>query len=85
MKRLSAAIVFGLAAAGTSAAQTPPPPSSVEGGSATGSLSSKLSKSDGVITPKADIDPGMHKAAPDPHPNSMPIVPPAATGGGTAK
>lgn len=49
------------------------------------SLSSKLSKTGGVITPKSNIDPGIHADAPVPHPNSTPVIPPSATGGGTAK
>ena len=49
------------------------------------SLSTKLSKSGGVITPQGDTDPKMHVPAPDPHPNSTPVIPPAATGGNTAK
>ena len=85
MNRLAVAAVLGFASAGPVVAQTAAPPSSVDGGASTGSLSSKLNKSDGVITPKADMDPGIHAAAPDPHPNSTPVVPPSATGGGTAK
>ena len=85
MKRFAVAAVIGIASVGSVAAQTAAPPSSVDGGASTGSLSSKLNKSNGVITPQADMDPGIHAAAPDPHPNSTPVVPPAATGGGTAK
>ena len=49
------------------------------------SLSTKLSKSDGVIKPKTDVDPGIKVPAPDPHPNSTPVIPPSATGGNSAK
>ena len=49
------------------------------------SLSGKLSKSGGVITPNTGIDPGIKVPAPDPHPNSTPVIPPSANGGGTAK
>ena len=56
----------------------------VDGGSGE-SLSSKLSKSDGVIAPKEDVDPAMHKPAPVPHPNSTPVIPPSANGGANAK
>jgi hypothetical protein len=49
------------------------------------SLSNRLSKTDGVITPNSNVDPGMHVPAPDPHPNSMPVIPPNATGGDNAK
>lgn len=48
-------------------------------------LSTKLSHSGGVITPKSDVDPGIGKSAPDPHPNSTPVIPPSATGGSSAK
>ena len=48
-------------------------------------LSSKLSKSGGVITPNKNIDPDMRVPAPAPHPNSTPVIPPSATGGNTAK
>ena len=48
-------------------------------------LSSKLSKSGGVITPRGDPDPGIHVGAPDPRPGSTPIIPPSATGGSSAK
>ncbi len=85
MNRSALAAVIALASVGPVLAQTAAPPSSVDGGAATGSLSSKLNKSDGVITPKANMDPGIHADAPDPHPNSTPVVPPSATGGGTAK
>lgn len=70
-----------------SAASAQTSPSGVDSNVSTenGNLSSKLSKSDGVITPKTDMDPGIHAQAPVPHPNSTPVVPPAATGGGTAK
>ena len=86
MQRLAIAVAAALAALSLAAAQTNAP-SSIQGGSDGGgaSLSSKLNQSDGVITPKADIDPGIHVPAPDPNPNSTPVVPPAATGGGTAK
>ena len=55
------------------------------GGGGSENLSSKLSKTGGVITPQADTDPKMHVPAPDPHPNSTPVIPPSATGGDTAK
>lgn len=54
-------------------------------GAPSGNLSSQLSKSGGVITPNSDVDPGMHVPAPDPHPNSTPVIPPSATGGNSAK
>ncbi len=84
------ALAAGLAAvamltlAGAASAQETQGTGRADGGSGE-SLSSKLSKSDGVITPKADVDPGMHKPAPVPQPNSTPVIPPSANGGGTAK
>lgn len=49
------------------------------------SLSHKLDKTDGVIKPSEDIDPGMRTPAPDPRPHSTPVIPPSATGGDSAK
>ena len=49
------------------------------------SLSSKLNKSDGVITPNTSVDPGIKVPAPVPQPNSTPVIPPSATGGNSAK
>lgn len=57
----------------------------LNGGEKSGNLSSKLSETGGVIHPKTDVDPGMHVPAPDPHPNSTPVIPPSATGGNSAK
>ena len=84
---------LAMAAAPPALAQTPPAGSSqaipekqgttpMQGGD---SLSSKLNKSGGVIAPSADVDPAIRVPAPDPHPNSTPVIPPAATGGNTAK
>ena len=49
------------------------------------SLSKKLSNSGGVIVPRGDVDPGMKAATPDQQLHTMPVIPPAATGGGNAK
>ncbi len=48
------------------------------------SLSRKLSNSGGVITPNDNVDPGMKVPAPGGQ-HTMPVIPPAATGGDTAK
>jgi hypothetical protein len=48
---------------------------------ASGSTSSELSHSGGVITPPAGIDPQM-KQTPPPSGDSMPVVPPPGTPGG---
>jgi hypothetical protein len=90
-----AALTLGLLAMTPAMAQTNAPESkttipekqsatTLQGGRSE-SLSSKLSNSDGVITPKGNIDPGMHVPAPDPHPNSTTVIPPSATGGANAK
>jgi hypothetical protein len=44
-----------------------------------GNLSDQLSRSGGVIKPRTDVDPGMHQPAPDPGPQSMPVIPPPGT------
>ena len=49
------------------------------------SLSKKLSRTGGVISPSGNVDPGMKAPAPDPTPHSTPVIPPSATGGETAK
>jgi hypothetical protein len=46
------------------------------------SLSDKLDKSGGVIKPAEGVDPKIVQPAPVPHPNSMPVIPPAGTPGG---
>lgn len=75
-------------------AQTRPVPQAVErvaesgridaGGSGE-SLSSKLDRTGGVIAPKEDVDPAIRVPAPEPRPNSTPVIPPSQNGGGTAK
>jgi hypothetical protein len=53
-----------------------------EGTSApSGNLSDQLSRSGGVIKPRTDVDPDMHQAAPDPGPQSTPVIPPPGTSG----
>ena len=81
---LAATLVAATTLAGTASAQEMQGSGRIDGGSGE-SLSSKLSKSDGVIKPKGDVDPDMHKAAPVPNPNSTPVIPPSANGGGDAK
>ncbi|MDB5411320.1 MAG: exported protein of unknown function [Rhodospirillales bacterium] len=44
-------------------------------------LSDQLSRSGGVIKPRTDVDPGMHQPAPDPGPQSMPVIPPPGSTG----
>ena len=45
-------------------------------------LSEKLDRSNGVVTPPANIDPKIEKPAPDPHPNSTRVIPPPGAPGG---
>jgi hypothetical protein len=49
------------------------------------SLSTKLNRSNGLIAPKTDVDPGMKMPAPSDTTGSTPVVPPSATGGENAK
>ena len=86
---LRLALFAALAGASTIAtAQTPAQggaaPTTIQGGTSE-SLSSKLTKSGGVIAPKSDVDPGIRAQAPDPRPGSTPVIPPFATGGDSAK
>jgi hypothetical protein len=46
-----------------------------------GDLSDELSRSGGVIKPRTDIDRDMRQGAPDPGPQSMPVIPPPGTPG----
>jgi hypothetical protein len=50
-----------------------------------GSLSTQLDRSNGVITPRTGIDPGMKIPAPAAGAAVTPVVPPSATGGENAK
>ncbi len=95
MTRTAAAMLI-LAATAPALAQTDVPSSSgngklIQGGASapaggrSESLSTKLNKSDGVIKPNSNVDPGMKVPAPVPQPNSMPVIPPSATGGNSAK
>ncbi len=48
-----------------------------------GTLSEKLSNTNGVIQPKGDVDPAMH--VPAPQVGTTPVIKPGAMGNGTAK
>jgi hypothetical protein len=63
----------GRPGAGQPASPTVPP--------ADGTLSSDLNRSGGVITPPADVDPGM-KETPPPSGARTPVIPPPGTPGG---
>ena len=45
-------------------------------------LSEKLDKSKGVLHPPGGIDPEIQTPAPDPNPNTTPVIPPPGTPGG---
>ena len=64
-------------ASAQAAAPAPPgqeaPQTDIQG---SGTLSSKLSNSGGVIHPQTDVDPGIHKATPNADGSAMPVIPP---------
>lgn len=80
-----AAAVLGIAAGPVSAQTTTPaaPAPQTDVGSKPGTLSDKLSGTNGVIKPTEDVDPAMHKATPQA--GSMPVIKPGAVAPGTAK
>ena len=83
MRVLAFALGFALATvstAGWAAEATPqsPPRTDAQGDAP---LSEKLSNTNGVIHPQADVDPGIGKAPP-PTGEAMPVVPPAGSPGG---
>jgi hypothetical protein len=45
-------------------------------------LSDQLSESKGVIRPPGNVDPEIQTPAPDPNPNTTPVIPPPGTPGG---
>ena len=51
-------------------------------GTTGGTLSDKLERSGGVITPQADVDPGMAARAPVPNPGTTPVITPPGSPGG---
>ena len=79
------AFALGMFTCAPAIAQTAPDAQNSVSSGRSENLSSKLSKSGGVITPKTNIDPDIKVPAPAPHPNSTPVIPPSATGGNTAK
>ena len=56
----------------------PTTPDSVPGGT----LSEKLDQSKGVLRPPTGIDPGIQAPAPEPNPQTTPVIPPPGTPGG---
>jgi hypothetical protein len=84
---------FALLAAGEASARTvgarievaaagqgqPPPQTDAQGN---GTLSDKLSNTNGVIHPDSDVDPGIRKAPPATDAAKTPVIPPPGTPGG---
>lgn len=85
MKRVcTAAAAFLALAAGPAFAQTATPaPPSTDLGSKPGTLSDKLSDTNGVVAPTQNVDPGIRKPAPQT--GTMPVIKPGAVAPGTAK
>jgi hypothetical protein len=94
---LAAAMVIGLGGSGAAWAQTVQPrdpnmpdpkttvPEKVDPPMATTAgqtLSDRLEKSDGVIKPPSNVDPGITATPPVPNPGTMPVVPPPGSPGG---
>jgi hypothetical protein len=77
-----AAAFLGLAA-GPASAQTAAPVPKTDLSSKPSTLSDKLSDTDGVIKPTGNVDPDMHKAAPQT--GTMPVIKPGTLAPGTAK
>ena len=81
-----AATILGLAA-GPVCAQTATPAPKTDLDAKPGTLSDKLSATGGVIKPTGNVDPDMHKAAPQT--GTMPVLKPGQvppqTGGGEGK
>ncbi|HVV94859.1 MAG TPA: hypothetical protein VHD15_15720 [Hyphomicrobiales bacterium] len=77
-----------VATASGAAAQAPPSegharkPATPDSGNAAGSLSQRLSRSNGVIPPPKNVDPGMSAPVPNPHPHTTPVIPPPGSPGG---
>ena len=83
------AIVAGvLAAASAAQAQTQAAPQTAPStiqGNRSDDLSGKLGQSGGVIKPTQDVDPRIQTGVPASGTNTMPVIPPSATGGQNAK
>ena len=86
LRCLALGTVILCAAGGVASAQSTPAPST-NLDTKPGTLSDKLGQIDGVIKPTGDVDPDMHKAAPQT--GSMPVVKPGQvppqTGNGAGK
>jgi len=87
----TASIWFALAGAGPLYAQQPgqslpktgpQDPNSTQSDTKPGEpLAKKLGRTDGVIKPPSNIDPGINAPVPNPDPNTTPVIPPPGTNG----
>ena len=57
-------------------------PEKIDGSGATGTLSEKLQKTDGVITPPTNVDPGIAAKPPVSDPGTTPVIRPPGSPGG---
>ena len=57
-------------------------PEKIDQSGATGTLSEKLEKTDGVITPRSNVDPGIAAKPPVTDPGTTPVIPPPGSPGG---
>ena len=78
---LIAAALIGFGTAAIAAEQPADQPNTPTVPPASGTSSSELNRSGGVITPPANVDPGM-KQTPPPSGAKMPVIPPPGTPGG---
>ena len=74
---------FALSPAAAQTATPAAPAPATDVGSKPGTLSDKLSDTNGVIKPSGDVDPQMHKSTPQA--GSMPVIKPGTVTPGTAK
>ena len=57
-------------------------PEKIDSTGSTGNLSDKLEKTEGVIRPSGNVDPGMAVRAPVPNPGTTPVITPPGEPGG---
>ncbi|MGB7125755.1 MAG: hypothetical protein WBD42_02855 [Methylovirgula sp.] len=75
-------LVFAAAALAQSPGSAAKPNSTIPEKQHMGPVDPPTATSDGVITPKADTDPGMTKQPPPQDPNETPVIPPPTGTGG---
>jgi hypothetical protein len=57
-------------------------PTAPDGTAPNAPLSEKLDRSKGVLQPPSGVDPEIHVPAPEPNPQTTPVIPPPGTPGG---